>query len=135
MLMHNLVLTMCSRPGAGVKAVIAKSFAFIYSRNQPSLGLLGFVVGDPHFYEVATDGQEITIDSVGRKVRVGGEEFGFALSEIEYALIRNRGITEAYNRYGVALWSQLASSANASGEKDGEVLVPVMKSPDQWLDW
>lgn len=30
--------------GTSVDAVIAKSFVFIYFRNQPSLGLLGFVM-------------------------------------------------------------------------------------------
>lgn len=48
--------------GAGVQAVIARSFAFIYGRNQPSLGLLGIVMSDERFYEAAKEGEEIEID-------------------------------------------------------------------------
>jgi 3-isopropylmalate dehydratase small subunit len=35
--------------GAGVQCVIARSFAFIYARNQPNLGLLGIVMEDEEF--------------------------------------------------------------------------------------
>ncbi|KAK4497301.1 hypothetical protein PRZ48_011751 [Zasmidium cellare] len=100
--------------GAGVQAVIAKSFAFIYGRNQPSLGLLGIVMEDEAFYAVAKEGCEISIDLPGRRVLVEGRTFGFGFSRIEEELLMNRGVTNAYRRYGKGIWEKLT-------EKKGEV--------------
>src|SRR5271156_3870511 len=61
-----------SLAGAGVQAVIAKSFAFIYGRNQPSLGLLGITTSDDAFFEAGTEGEEIMIDMPTRTIVVGG---------------------------------------------------------------
>ncbi|KAI1325847.1 aconitase iron-sulfur domain-containing protein [Xylariaceae sp. FL0255] len=47
--------------GAGVRCVIARSFAFIYGRNQPNLGLLGFEMNDSRFWDLIADGQDIRI--------------------------------------------------------------------------
>jgi len=54
--------------GSGIKAVVAQSFAFIYSRNQPNMALLGIVLQDPLFYTLAQEGEEMSIDVPNRKV-------------------------------------------------------------------
>ncbi|KAE8987851.1 hypothetical protein PR002_g21936 [Phytophthora rubi] len=48
-----------------VQGVIAKSFAYIYARNQPNNALLGIVVTDEKFHELANEGEE-ELTSVGK---------------------------------------------------------------------
>ena len=97
--------------GLGVKAVIAKSFAFIYSRNQPSLGLLGIVIEEESFYDAATDDVLVTIDMQNRRVRVGhgpaAKEFPFNMPEMEYRLVTNRGINAAYGKFRNKVWEHM----------------------------
>jgi len=71
-----------SLQGAGFKRVIAKSFAFIYGRNQPNLEMLGFVIEKPAFYNVAVDGAEIGVDLGKRVAEVARKTFTFQLSEM-----------------------------------------------------
>lgn len=110
--------------GAGVQAVIARSFAFIYGRNQPSLGLLGIIVEEDAFYEVAKEGVGISIDLPGRRIVVGegdeSREFGFGFSRIEEELLMNQGVTNAYRRYGKGIWEKLT-------EKKGDDVADVGK--------
>lgn len=93
--------------GVGVQAVIAKSFAFIYSRNQPSLGLLGIVMKDEEFYKAAKEGEEIVIDVPGRRITVAGREFEFELSVMEEGLLGNKGISGSYAKFGKRMWQKL----------------------------
>ncbi|KAE8311765.1 hypothetical protein BDV41DRAFT_565520 [Aspergillus transmontanensis] len=48
--------------GCGVKCVIAKSFAFIFQRNMPHLGLLGITMPVKSFHAAVEDGADIAID-------------------------------------------------------------------------
>ena len=92
--------------GTGVKAVIARSFAFIYSRNQPNLALLGIVLTDESFYRDLDEGAGITID-LARKIVVRedtGAHFTFQLSSIEEALISGGGVGEVYKKSGAQLF-------------------------------
>jgi 3-isopropylmalate dehydratase small subunit len=115
-----------------VQAVIAKSFAFIYGRNQPSLGLLGIITTDDAFFEAATEGVEISIDVPTRTIVVGrGKEFRFKMAEMEYRLTVNKGITESYKMYGKAIWEKLTESdmkVKVSDDTDGKVV-------DKRMEW
>lgn len=93
--------------GAGVQCVIAKSFAFIYARNQPNIGLLGIVIEDDDFYAVAQHGTEINIDLDNSEVRCGGKAFHFQLSEMEKQLIAAGGLTEAFKKFGTEVFDAL----------------------------
>ncbi|PVU93803.1 hypothetical protein BB561_003038 [Smittium simulii] len=86
--------------GAGIKAVIAKSYAFIYSRNQPNMALLGITLKDERFYELAQEGVDVTIDLGNRTITCQGENFTFNLSLMEERLISGGGVTEMYKKYG-----------------------------------
>ena len=63
--------------GAGVVAVIAKSFAFIHRRNLVNDALPHLVIADERFYELAQGGEEIEIDlAIGEVVHPAtGERF------------------------------------------------------------
>ena len=115
--------------GCGVVCVIAKSFAFIFGRNLPSLGLMGFNMPvHSEFWDVAWggeggvgEGREIEVDVEGRVVRVDVEgewsSWGFELSEIEFQLTVNRGVTESFKRYGKRIWGEMMGKDD--GQKDG----------------
>jgi len=90
--------------------VIAKSFAFIYGRNQPNLGLLGITIKDESFYEVAIDGSGIKVDLEKRRVVIGEREWQFKLSQMEMKLIETGGITGAFRKFGKKLFEVMCAS-------------------------
>ncbi|KAL3472877.1 aconitase iron-sulfur domain-containing protein [Aspergillus californicus] len=95
--------------GIGVKCVIARSFAFIYGRNQPSIGLLGITIDDDRFYEAARTGTAIEINPSSRLVTVGGLSFSFVMDEMELALIRGGGLAGAFQTHGKAVFRSLCA--------------------------
>lgn len=95
--------------GAGVICVIAKSFAFIYGRNQPNLGLLGITITDESFYEAAVDGASIEIDLDRFRVRIGEAEWRFEFSLMEKELIRAGGLSNAFQKFGSRLFEVMCA--------------------------
>ena len=126
--------------GAGVQCVIAKSFAFIYGRNQPNLGLLGITMTDARFFDAAQDGKGIRVDVENGVVEVEGteEKFGFELSRMERQLNECGGLTEAFRKWGKGLWETLCAekpgskSRKKGGGKGVEVPVQEGKEDLQW---
>jgi 3-isopropylmalate dehydratase small subunit len=100
--------------GTGVQCVIARSFAFIYARNQPNMGLLGIVIGDEAFYHVAVDGADITVLVEERSIKVGGREFGFTLSDLEVRLWEQGGMSAAFARWGKKMLEKVTASSKPS---------------------
>ena len=58
--------------GAGIAAVIAKSYAFIHKRNLVNEALPYLVVHDPPFYELAKENEPIEVDLSAGTVKVAG---------------------------------------------------------------
>lgn len=112
---HNLA---SSNPGLGVKCVIARSFSFIYGRNQPSIGLLGIIITDDRFYSLAHNRANIEINLPGRFVRVYGETFTFVLDEMELALTKNQGLAAAYKKFGSRVFQSLCGEEVARDRYD-----------------
>lgn len=100
--------------GCGITCVIAESYAFIYARNSPSLGLLSIVVSDPEFYELAQDGEKVEVSLQDETVRVGGKRFEFELSALERKLMEMGGIAQAFQRHGKGMFEAL-SQPNRGG--------------------
>ena len=103
--------------------MIAKSFAFIYARNQPNLGLLGIAISDESFYEAAKDGVEVIIDLARFVVRVDGveQEWAFQLSSMERELIEVGGLNSAFKKFGKRLFNVMCApkgSAPSVAQKD-----------------
>ena len=92
---------------SGVKAVIAKSFAFIYARNQPNMSLLGVVVKDEAFYALANEGAEVEVDVTTRTVSVAGRSFSFALSTMEERFLQAGGVEKLYKVFKQGLFKAL----------------------------
>jgi homoaconitate hydratase len=114
---------------AGVGAVIAKSFAFIYARNQPNLNLLGVLVSDERFYELAVEGATVEVDVSARNVLVaapggGVESFPFSLTTMEERFLRGGGVERLYKTFRKELFKALvkgpvvATSTSAPGCDD-----------------
>jgi 3-isopropylmalate dehydratase small subunit len=117
--------------GTGVQCVIARSFAFIYARNQPNMGLLGIVMEDEAFYEVTNDGIEIEIRVDERVMIVNGKQFRFTLSDLEVRLWKQGGISPAFAKWGKKILEQVtAPSTKSSVPKTLETSVG-----EQQLEW
>jgi homoaconitate hydratase len=84
-----------------VQAVIAKSFAFIYARNQPNMSLLGVIVKDEDFYTRASEGSYVEVNVDLRTVSVygcidGHKSFPFLLSTMEERFLQAGGVEKLY---------------------------------------
>jgi 3-isopropylmalate dehydratase small subunit len=99
--------------GCGLKCVIAKSFAFIFQRNMPNLGLLGITMPNESFYATAKDGSEISIDLRAHAIDIDRVRFEFELSQMEQELFRHGGITSAFRKFGNRLFEELTAAKNA----------------------
>lgn len=114
--------------GCGIQAVVAKSYAYIYGRNQPNMALLGVIVKDEGFYERAKEGRKLTLHLSERVLSVSGNDgqeapvtFPFELSRMEEAMIQGGGVTELYRSYGPALFrAAIAQSAETRSDGAGQ---------------
>lgn len=88
----------------GVQAVIAKSFAYIYARNQPNNALLGIVITDEAFYERVSEGTEVTVDLRNRRVSAGGYTVQFSLTQLEENFLNGGGLKKLFRKYKADLF-------------------------------
>jgi 3-isopropylmalate dehydratase small subunit len=95
--------------GRGIVCVIAKSFDFIYGRNQPNLGALGITITDESFYDVTVEGADIRIDLEHWKITVEEGEWLFKLSIMETKLIETGGIAGAFKVFGKKLFDVMCA--------------------------
>ena len=96
--------------GAGVEAIVARSYAFIHKRNLVNEALPFLVVQDARFYELATEGEEIELDLEGGAVRVAGQEFrAQEPSRIIQALVGEGGIVPAIQHHGTTVFEKLTA--------------------------
>lgn len=110
--------------GAGVQALIARSFGYIFSRNYQNFSLIGIQLNDDRFYELATENADITVNMKGRTIEVGGETFRFNMSLFEERLLAGGGIMPLYKKFGnrlfrVAVQDPTAKSSCGSGDDSG----------------
>jgi aconitate hydratase/homoaconitate hydratase len=97
--------------GAGVRAVIAKSFAFIHKRNLVNEALPYLVVTDPDFYTAAQEGLEIDIDYAAGAVRLGGQVYmAHGATPMIRALAQAGGLVPAIQKHGTGVFTTLAGA-------------------------
>ena len=96
-----------------MQCVIAESFAFIFSRNSPSLGLVTITITDPAFYKLAADGVDMSIDLEANRLQVSGKTFGFEFSAMERQLMELGGITQAFHKHGKTLFQTMVKPPGA----------------------
>ncbi|KAH8812090.1 3-isopropylmalate dehydratase [Xylogone sp. PMI_703] len=117
---------------AGIEAVIAKSYAFIYRRNQANNGLLGIKLEDEEFYKLAQEGAEITINVKEREITCGGKVFPFRLDQIEEELLSSGGLLQVYDKFGTQLFKKLQEASSKISKK---IPIPSSSSGTKPLDW
>jgi aconitate hydratase/homoaconitate hydratase len=96
--------------GAGIRAVVAKSYAFIHKRNLVNEALPFLVVRDPAFYAAAQEGEAIEVDLALGQVRAGGASFAAEPpSRIIRSLASEGGIVPAIQHHGTAVFERLTA--------------------------
>ena len=79
--------------GAGVKAIVAKSFAYIHKRNLVNEAIPFIIMRDERFYERVKDGDPLVIDLQKGTVTLHGETYqGEPLPGIMRRIMANGGI-------------------------------------------
>ena len=98
--------------GAGIQAIIAKSYAFIHKRNLVNEAVPHLVVRDPAFYEAAQEGAELEVDlATGRVRETGtGREFQAQVATpMIQALQAEGGLVPAVQRHGKDVFAALTA--------------------------
>lgn len=98
--------------GAGIQAIIARSYAFIHKRNLVNEALPFLVVTDPAFYELAQEGTELELDLARGLVRdvASGQTFQAQLpSPMIEALTAEGGLVPAIQRHGREVFAALSA--------------------------
>ena len=94
--------------GAGIRCVIAKSYAFIHKRNLVNEALPFLVVTDPAFYQAAGEGAELELDLAQGRLAIGGVSFQAATpSKIIRSLAGEGGIVPAIQRHGIGVFEKI----------------------------
>ena len=95
--------------GAGIKAVVARSFAFIHKRNLVNEALPYLIVTDDAFYELATDDASIEIDVTRSEVRIADRNFSArGASPMIQKLQGEGGLVPAIVHHGRDVFTALA---------------------------
>jgi 3-isopropylmalate dehydratase small subunit len=98
--------------GAGIQAVVAKSFAFIHKRNLVNEALPFLVVTDPAFHALAQEGAELEVDLGRNRVThlASGKSFDAAPpSAVISVLRREGGLVDAIKHRGPKVFEALAA--------------------------
>jgi aconitate hydratase/homoaconitate hydratase len=99
--------------GAGIQAVVAKSYAFIHKRNLVNEALPYLVVREESFYLLAAEGDELAIDLALGEVTHLASQRKFraeAPSPIVRALQQLGGLVPAIKQLGPKVFESLGSA-------------------------
>ena len=117
---------------SGVQAVFAKSFAFIYARNQPNFNLLGGIVKDEAFYQAAQEGAELSVDVPARTVSVHSPDgaitatYPFVLSTMEERFLKAGGVERLYRQFRRELFKALLKGPQGAAAGADEPRLPEL---------
>jgi homoaconitate hydratase len=120
---------------AGIQVVIARSYAFIYGRNQVNNGLLGIILNDDKFYELAQEDEELTVDVERRAVTCGGHSFKFFLDPIEEQLLSGGGLLSVYEMFGQSLFRRLQSLSMKKSTETGTTHAINSEARADQMEW
>jgi aconitate hydratase/homoaconitate hydratase len=98
--------------GAGVTAVVARSYAFIHKRNLVNEAVPYLIVTTPAFYELAGEDSEVEVDLANGRVThvASGQSFAAVTpSPIVQALQKEGGIVPAIQHHGAGVFTALTA--------------------------
>ncbi len=85
--------------GAGVAAVIAKSFAYIHKRNLVNEAMPFLIVREEEFYRAVRDGDALEVDLVEGLIQMHGKIYrGHPLPEVMQRIVQNDGLVPDVKR-------------------------------------
>jgi homoaconitate hydratase len=96
--------------GAGIQAIIARSYAFIHKRNLVNEALPFFIIHDPRFFDLAEEGTELAIEldsGVVRHVASGQTFQADRVTSMVRALQAEGGLIRAVQHHGAGVFSEL----------------------------
>ena len=99
--------------GAGIQAVIAKSYAFIHKRNLVNEALAYLVVEDPLFFDLAKENDELSIELGSGEVThipTGRVFKAQRPSPIVRALQKEGGLVPAIKKHGPGVFDALGTA-------------------------
>ena len=98
--------------GAGIKAVIARSYAFIHKRNLVNEALPYLVITDDEFYKLVSEDDELEVDLAGSVLHVqSGRRFAAqSATPLLRALQAEGGLVSAIRKHGPQVFSALTQS-------------------------
>ena len=98
--------------GAGIKAVIARSYAFIHKRNLVNEALPYLVITDDEFYKLVAEDDELEVDLAGSVLHVqSGRRFAAqSATPLLRALQAEGGLVSAIRKHGPQVFSALTQS-------------------------
>jgi 3-isopropylmalate dehydratase small subunit len=99
--------------GAGVRLIIARSYAYIHRRNLVNEGLPHLVVDDPDFYDLVQDGSTLQVDLATGTIReqASGQVFQAKnASSLLRSMQADGGLVSAVQRHGTQVFAQVALS-------------------------
>jgi len=96
--------------GAGIQAIVAKSYAFIHKRNLVNEAVPFLVVDDDAFYASAVEGAAISLDLAQGRATVAGRTYSAQTpSKIIQALASEGGIVPAIQHLGKEVFEKLTA--------------------------
>jgi aconitate hydratase/homoaconitate hydratase len=102
---------------AGVKAVVARSFAYIHRRNLVNEALPSFVVTDPEFHASVRDGDPIRIDPERETAIIGDRSFRAVPARgVAFEIEAAGGIVAAFEQHGLLMFDTLTNAQTRSCE-------------------
>ncbi len=98
--------------GAGIVAVVARSYAFIHKRNLVNEALPYLVVRDPAFYELCGEADELEVDLSGSVLHVKSDRRFPAevATPLLQALQRQGGLVSAIKKHGRDVFTVLTAA-------------------------
>lgn len=112
--------------GAGVVAIIARSFGYIFSRNYQNFSLLGIQISDERFYAAAKENAQVTIQTAGRIIQVQGssssssdvQTFRYQMSLFEERLLAGGGVLPLFKAFGNRLFRVAVKKNESSHDEE-----------------
>jgi 3-isopropylmalate dehydratase small subunit len=99
--------------GAGVRLIIARSYAYIHRRNLVNEGLPHLVVDDPDFYDLVQEGSTLQVDLSTGTIRELASRQVFQAknaSSLLRSMQADGGLVSAVQRHGTQVFAQVALS-------------------------
>ena len=99
------------------------------------MGLFNVTLADPGFYALAKEGSFVIIDRQARTLQIEGTDhvFHYQQSEMEKTLLEAGGVLPLYNKFGRAVFRQIANRVTQGSMRNSVAGTPkVSRGTLEW---